>query len=45
MEVNTQRRLTGLKEKVPGIQKTLETVRFLHKREVRCPGTRKTYMA
>lgn len=34
MEVNTQRRLAGLKEKVPDIQKTLEMVRFLSKRKV-----------
>lgn len=35
MEVNTQRRLAGLKEKVPDIQKTLEMVRFLSRRKVR----------
>ncbi|KAI9754088.1 MAG: peptide chain release factor 1 [Chaenotheca gracillima] len=29
MEVNTQRRATGLREKIPDIQKTLDTVRFL----------------
>lgn len=34
MEVNTQRRAAGLKEKVPDIQKTLDMVRFLHSREV-----------
>jgi hypothetical protein len=32
MEVNTQRRGQGLREKIPDIQKTLETVRFLGKR-------------
>lgn len=32
MEVNTQRRATGLQDKIPDIQKTLETVRFLQKR-------------
>lgn len=36
MEVNTQKRLAGLKEKVPDIQKTLEMVRFLRKRDVGC---------
>lgn len=36
MEVNTQRRAAGLKEKVPDIQKTLEMVQFLHSRKVRC---------
>ena len=34
MEVNTQRRLQGLKEKIPDIQKTLDTVRFLATRKV-----------
>lgn len=29
MEMNTQRRSVGLKEKIPDIQKTLEMVRFL----------------
>ncbi len=38
MEVNTARRAAGLKEKIPDIQKTLETVRFLDSRKVRqCP--------
>ncbi|KAL8900561.1 MAG: hypothetical protein Q9192_001005 [Flavoplaca navasiana] len=36
MEVNTQRRAAGLKEKVPDIQKTLDMVRFLHSRK---PGS------
>ncbi|KAL4926839.1 tubulin-binding prefolding complex subunit PAC10 [Aspergillus undulatus] len=31
MEVNTSRRATGLREKIPDIKKTLEMVRFLHK--------------
>lgn len=35
MEVNTQRRKGGLDEKIPDIQKTLETVRFLKTRKVR----------
>lgn len=35
MEVNTQRRATGLKDKIPDIQKTLDTVRFLKTRKVR----------
>ena len=34
MEVNTQRRKAGLDEKIPDIQKTLETVRFLKTRKV-----------
>ena len=34
MEVNTQRRGTGLKEKIPDIQKTLDTVQFLKARKV-----------
>ncbi|KAK4549224.1 peptide chain release factor 1 [Oleoguttula mirabilis] len=34
MEVNTQRRAAGLKDKIPDIQKTLETVRFLKTRKV-----------
>lgn len=34
MEVNTQRRATGLREKIPDIQKTLETVRFLQTQKV-----------
>lgn len=34
MEQNTQRRLVGLKDKIPDIQKTLETVRFLKARKV-----------
>ncbi|KAJ9624068.1 peptide chain release factor 1 [Taxawa tesnikishii (nom. ined.)] len=33
MEVNTQRRAAGLKDKIPDIQKTLDTVRFLKTRE------------
>ncbi|KAL9081570.1 MAG: hypothetical protein Q9159_007248 [Coniocarpon cinnabarinum] len=33
MEVNTQRRLSGLKEKVPDIEKTLDMVRFLRRRK------------
>lgn len=35
MEVNTQRRRGGLDEKIPDIQKTLETVQFLKTRKVR----------
>lgn len=34
MEVNTQRRAQGLKDKIPDIQKTLETVQFLQTRKV-----------
>ncbi|GAB7356148.1 hypothetical protein MBLNU459_g6742t3 [Dothideomycetes sp. NU459] len=33
MEVNTQRRAAGLKDKIPDIQKTLDTVRFLKTRK------------
>ncbi|KAJ4344102.1 peptide chain release factor 1 [Ascochyta clinopodiicola] len=32
MQANTQRRAAGLKDKIPDIQKTLETVRFLQTR-------------
>lgn len=32
MEMNTQRRSVGLKEKIPDIQKTLEMVKFLKSR-------------
>lgn len=35
MELNLQRRVAGLKDKMPDIQKTLETVRFLKTRTVR----------
>lgn len=34
MEANNQRRVVGLKDKIPDIQKTLETVRFLKSRKV-----------
>ncbi|KAK8243676.1 Prefoldin subunit-domain-containing protein [Phyllosticta capitalensis] len=33
MEVNTQRRAAGLKDKIPDIQKTLDTVKFLETRK------------
>ena len=33
MEVNTQRRGQGLRDKIPDIRKTLETVRFLRDRK------------
>ncbi|KAL6707415.1 peptide chain release factor 1 [Coniothyrium glycines] len=33
MQQNTQRRAAGLKDKIPDIQKTLETVRFLESRK------------
>lgn len=36
MEVNTQRRGTGLREKIPDIKKTLEMVRFLKLRKEVC---------
>lgn len=35
MEANLQRRMTGLNEKIPDIQKTLDTVKFLQIRRVR----------
>lgn len=35
MELNLQRRMTGLREKIPDIQKTLDTVQFLKLRKVR----------
>jgi ribosomal protein L30/L7E len=34
MEQNLQRRVVGLKDKLPDIQKTLDTVRFLRLRKV-----------
>ena len=40
MEVNTQRRGGGLKEKIPDIQKTLDTVKFLKTRQVSGPPGR-----
>ena len=36
MEQNQQRRAAGLKDKMPDIQKTLDTVRFLKTRKVCC---------
>ncbi|MCJ1485720.1 peptide chain release factor 1 [Schaereria dolodes] len=39
MELNTQRREAGLKDKIPDIQKTLDTVRFLKTREDVQPGS------
>ncbi|KAJ5235306.1 Prefoldin subunit 3 [Penicillium citrinum] len=39
MEVNTQRRGTGLREKIPDIKKTLEMVRFLKLRKESSPDT------
>lgn len=35
MELNTQRRAVSLRDKIPDIQKTLDTVRFLRARKVR----------
>jgi len=34
MELNLQRRMAGLKNKIPDIRKTLDTVRFLKLRKV-----------
>jgi hypothetical protein len=49
MEANMQRRAAGLKDKMPDIQKTLETVQFLKTRKVywlrqnrKVPGSWKT---
>jgi len=36
MEQSTQKRALGLKDKIPDIQKTLDTVQFLKSRDV-CP--------
>jgi hypothetical protein len=38
MEASLQKRVVGLKEKVPDIQKTLDAVRFLKTRKVRHAG-------
>lgn len=35
MEVNTQKRIAGLKDKIPDMQKTLDSVRFLRSQPVR----------
>lgn len=35
MEMNLQKRVAGLKDKIPEIQKTLDTVRFLKLQRVR----------
>jgi hypothetical protein len=40
MEQNLQRRVAGLKGKLPDIQKTLDTVRFLALRKVGCDPDR-----
>ena len=40
MEANMQRRAAGLKDKMPDIQKTLETVQFLKTRKVYCAHTK-----
>ena len=37
MEQSTQKRALGLKDKIPDIQKTLDTVQFLKSRDVRLP--------
>lgn len=39
MEMNTQRRAAGLRDKIPDIQKTLDTVLFLESRKVGSPTT------
>jgi prefoldin subunit 5 len=38
MEMNLQRRMAGLKDKIPEIQKTLDTVKFLKLRKVSDSG-------
>ena len=40
MQVNTQRRAQGLRDKIPDITKTLDTVRFFKTRKVGPPGFR-----
>ena len=40
MEASTQRRSAGLKDKIPDIQKTWDTVRFLKRRRVRLDPAR-----
>ena len=35
MEMNLQKRMGGLKDKIPDIQKTLDSVKFLKLRKVR----------
>ncbi|KAK3179971.1 peptide chain release factor 1 [Lecanicillium sp. MT-2017a] len=39
MEMNLQRRMTGLNDKIPDIQKTLDTVQFMKLRKVRVLST------
>ncbi|RFU30854.1 hypothetical protein B7463_g5508, partial [Scytalidium lignicola] len=43
MEVNQQRRAAGLKDKMPDIQKTLDTVRFLKTRKSRSDPIEATF--
>jgi len=43
MQQNTQRRSTGLRDKIPDIQKTLETVRFLASRPADAPPLETTF--
>jgi hypothetical protein len=38
MEMNLQKRMGGLKDKIPDIQKTLDSVKFLKLRKVRAGG-------
>jgi len=39
MEQSTQKRALGLKDKIPDIQKTLDTVQFLKSQDVCVPTT------
>jgi prefoldin subunit 5 len=43
MEMNTQRRAAGLKDKIPDIRKTLETVQFLLQRGAGGDGEKKSF--
>lgn len=42
MELNLQKRMAGLKDKIPDIQKTLDSVQFLKLRQVGVPSRRAT---
>jgi hypothetical protein len=45
MEANMQRRAAGLKDKMPDIQKTLDTVQFLKTRKVKREPQCRSYKA
>lgn len=44
MEMNLQKRMGGLKDKIPDIQKTLDSVKFLKLRKVRTCSIRTAYV-